>query len=74
LALDAAEIAAAMWMGRVTNTDYDVRLNDSRARWLFRRTLLSLANLDNLPAQSAQVAAPPSAKPRPRKPNAAKKE
>jgi len=45
-ALDAAEIAGAIWIGLVTNADYDQRLNYSRARRLFRRSLLLLANLD----------------------------
>lgn len=57
-ALDAAEIAGAIWMGLVTNADYDQRLNASRARRLFRRTLLLLANLDQAAHQAGEVAAP----------------
>jgi len=57
-ALDAAEVAGAIWMGLVTNADYDQRLNTSRARRLFRRTLLLLAHLDHAPVQAGEVAAP----------------
>jgi AcrR family transcriptional regulator len=43
--LDAAEIAGALWMGFFNNVEFDERLDDKLARRLFRRTLLSLANL-----------------------------
>jgi AcrR family transcriptional regulator len=59
-ATDAAEIIASLWIGLVTRVDYDDRVSSSRARRLFRQTLLSLANLD---------AARPAS--RPRKPRAA---
>lgn len=45
-AIDAAEIAGSLWIGLVTNADYDQRLNPSGARRLFRRSLLLLANLE----------------------------
>lgn len=55
---DAAEIAGALWMGLVINTDYDARLDNSRARRLFRRSLFSLANLD--PARALAVGPAPT--------------
>ncbi|MDB5482434.1 MAG: TetR family transcriptional regulator [Caulobacteraceae bacterium] len=59
-AMDAAEIAGALWMGLVTNADYDQRLNYSRARRLFRRSLLLLANLDkgHAPTDKGEEPAP----------------
>jgi len=59
-ALDAAEVAGAIWVGLVTNADYDERLNASRARRLFRRTLLLLANLDSASPKAGKGAAPAS--------------
>ena len=44
-------------MGLVINTDYDARLDNSRARGLFRRSLFSLANLD--PAGALALGFPP---------------
>lgn len=41
----AAEIAAAVWTGLVTNIDFDDALSDSLARDLFRQTFSSLANI-----------------------------
>jgi AcrR family transcriptional regulator len=78
-AVDAAEIAGALWIGLVINTDYDARLDNNRARRLFRRSLLSLANLDpslsfvvKTPVPSSVATdAPPASKPRVRKPRAA---
>jgi AcrR family transcriptional regulator len=61
-ALDAAEVAGATWIGLVTNSDYDERLNHSRARRLFRRTLLLLANLDPASPQPGGGGAPPRRK------------
>jgi AcrR family transcriptional regulator len=62
-AADAALVAAAVWMGLVNNADFEERLTASTARRLFRRTLLSLANLG-----AAENPAPKSpAKPRMRK-------
>lgn len=46
-AKEAAEIAAAIWMGLLTNSQYDSALDDSRARRLFRRSLFDLANIRN---------------------------
>jgi AcrR family transcriptional regulator len=60
---DAAEIAGALWMGLVINTDYDERLDNSRARRLFRRSLFSLANLDPTRALAVEAAPPPAAAP-----------
>ncbi len=68
---DAAEIASALWMGLFSNVEFDERLNESLARRLFRRTLLSLANLDSRtsdwspPAPRAQRK-PPVQRPRSR--------
>lgn len=45
-AVDAAEVASALWMGFVNNAGYHEKLDNSRARRLFRRMLLSLANLE----------------------------
>lgn len=56
-ARDAAEIAAAIWMGLLTNSQYDGTLDDSRARRLFRRSLFDLANIRH----SGAAAIPPSA-------------
>lgn len=44
-AAEAAEIAGAVWMGLFTDSFYDERLTVSRARRLFRQTLLRLAGL-----------------------------
>jgi AcrR family transcriptional regulator len=55
-ASDAAEIAAALWMGLVNNTEYDATLSDSRAERLFSRTVFSLAGLD-MPAKPRARAA-----------------
>lgn len=52
-AADAAEIAAAVWMGLVNNSDFDAKLNDKRAARLFRQTLLSFAGLDR-PVESSR--------------------
>lgn len=46
LADDAAEIAAALWMGLVNNSEYDATLSDRRAEQLFSRTVFSLAGLE----------------------------
>jgi AcrR family transcriptional regulator len=46
-AREAADIAAAIWMGLVTNSQYDSGLDDGRARRLFRRSLFDLANIRN---------------------------
>jgi|SRR5579859_1327612 len=64
-AIDAAEIAGALWMGLVTNADYDARLSHGAARRLFRRTLLLLANLEG--RAGAGGAEPAAKKPRTRK-------
>lgn len=50
---DAAEIAAALWMGLVNNSEYDATLNDSRAERLFSRTVFSLAGIDAPAARRA---------------------
>jgi AcrR family transcriptional regulator len=44
-ARDSADIAAAVWMGFFTNSGYDELISNSRARQLFRRSLLGLANI-----------------------------
>ena len=44
-AQDAAAIAAAVWMGLFTNAQHQELVGDARARVLFRRSLLGLANL-----------------------------
>jgi AcrR family transcriptional regulator len=44
---EAADLAAAVWIGLLTNSQYDNNLDDSRARRLFRRALLELANIGN---------------------------
>jgi AcrR family transcriptional regulator len=46
-AREAADIAAAIWMGLLTNSQYDSGLDDGRARRLFRRSLFDLANIRN---------------------------
>jgi len=61
---DAAEIAGALWMGMVINTEYDRRLGIGRARRLYRRSLFSLAALDSANLHPAR--------PEPRKPRVAK--
>jgi AcrR family transcriptional regulator len=43
-ALEAAEIAGALWMGLFNSMEFDDSLDEKVARRLFRRTLLSLAN------------------------------
>jgi AcrR family transcriptional regulator len=48
-AKDAAAITGALWMGLQNNIQFEDSLNDSIARRLFRKTLLSLANLDASP-------------------------
>lgn len=54
---DAAEIAAALWMGLVNNSEYDATLSDRRAELLFSRTMLSLAGLEAPPkTRPVQVA------------------
>jgi len=47
-AREAADIAAAIWIGLLTNSQYDAGLDDGRARRLFRRSLFDLANIRNL--------------------------
>lgn len=56
--MEAAEIASSLWLGLVVRVDYDDRLSSNLARRLFRRTLLSLANLDRAgkPAQRSRKA------------------
>jgi AcrR family transcriptional regulator len=44
-ARDSADIAAAVWMGFFTNSAYDELVSNARARQLFRRSLLGLANI-----------------------------
>jgi AcrR family transcriptional regulator len=65
-AIDAAEIAGALWMGLVTNADYDPRLSYNTARRLFRRSLLLLANLEGKDGSDGG-AEPAAKKPRTRK-------
>jgi len=55
---DAAEIAAALWMGLVNNVEYDATLSDSRAERLFSRTVFSLAGLEPPARARARNAAP----------------
>ncbi len=57
-AKEAAEIAAAIWMGLLTNSQYDSALDDSRARRLFRRSLFDLANLGNSASSSMAPSVP----------------
>ena len=45
-AREAADLAAAIWMGLQINSQYDSGLDQSRARRLFRRSLLDLANIN----------------------------
>lgn len=66
-ALDAAEIAGALWMGLFNNAEFDERLSHGLARRLFRRTLLSLANLGDRPTLFGQAVAGCASKPRTRK-------
>ncbi|MCC6918767.1 MAG: TetR/AcrR family transcriptional regulator [Alphaproteobacteria bacterium] len=56
-AADAAEIAAALWMGLVNNAEFDATLSDSRAERLFSRTLFSLAGIEP-PARARARTAP----------------
>lgn len=65
-AIDAAEIAGALWMGLQNNIQFDDRLSDATARRLFRKTLLSLANLDASP-MIERWAAPVARRPKARK-------
>ena len=44
---DAAELAAAVWMGLVSNALYDKNLDEPRARRLLRRSMLSIAGIAN---------------------------
>jgi AcrR family transcriptional regulator len=44
---EAADIAAAILVGLLTNSQYDSGLDDGRARRLFRRSLFDLANIRN---------------------------
>ena len=53
-AADAANIAAALWQGFFTDSQYDPNLANGRARRLFRRTLFSLANIRST-VQSSQA-------------------
>lgn len=46
-AREAADIASAMWMGMFSNLEFSDNMKSGDARKLFRRTLLSLANLDH---------------------------
>ena len=48
-AKDAAAIVGALWMGLQNNVQFIEDLNESTARRIFRKTLLSLANLDASP-------------------------
>jgi AcrR family transcriptional regulator len=48
-AKDAAAIVGALWMGLQNNIQFLEDLNESTARRIFRKTLLSLANLDASP-------------------------
>ena len=61
-AADAANIAAALWQGLFTDSQYDPDLANGRARRLFRRTLFSLANIRSTgaPAQPSQAECRPS--------------
>jgi AcrR family transcriptional regulator len=52
-AFDTAEIASALWMGFFSNIEFDPQLSDGVARRLFRRMLLSLANLEAVAAPEA---------------------
>jgi AcrR family transcriptional regulator len=65
-ARDAADIAGALWMGLQNNIQFDEHLSDATARRIFRKTLLSLANLEGRPA-IGRWAAPPARRPRARK-------
>jgi AcrR family transcriptional regulator len=44
-AADAAETAGALWMGLMINAAFETRLDNNGARRIFRKALLSLANL-----------------------------
>jgi AcrR family transcriptional regulator len=46
-AAEAAEITGALWMGLVNNSGYDGRLDNARARRIFRKMLLFLANIES---------------------------
>jgi hypothetical protein len=48
-AKDAAAIVGGLWMGLQNNIQFVETLNEATARRLFRKTLLSLANLDASP-------------------------
>jgi len=54
-AKEAAEVAAAIWMGLFTNSQYDSSLDDNRARRLFRRSLFDLANIRNSDSPAVPV-------------------
>jgi AcrR family transcriptional regulator len=64
-ALDSAEIASALWMGLFINIDFDNQLTDGVARRLYRRTLLSLANLDETSPPASRKAQAPRTPPEP---------
>ena len=55
---DAAKLASATWMGLLINTAFEEELDDRRARRLFRRTLLSLANIGADHTPKVQTRAP----------------
>lgn len=46
-AIESAQIVMALWMGLLTNVEYDVLLTDGVSRRLFRKMLFDLANLDD---------------------------
>ena len=52
---DAAELAAALWMGLLINSGFRNPPDNREARRLFRRSLLSLANLDAGGASTAHT-------------------
>jgi AcrR family transcriptional regulator len=63
-AQDAAETAAAMWMGLLISTSFKDQLDDRKARRIFRKALLALANFDMEPALQSGAKAPPRKRPR----------
>jgi AcrR family transcriptional regulator len=52
---EAADVAAAIWMGLLTNSQYDSCLDDNRARRLFRRSLFDLANIHSYDSPAIPV-------------------
>jgi AcrR family transcriptional regulator len=48
-AQDAAEMAAALWMGLLISASFKDQLDDRKARRIFRKALMTLANFDAEP-------------------------